>query len=282
MSPPSWLWVVFTLVPPASRWNAARHSLTAGSDGGRDHDSIPLRPPFGLLALAPFRGLRSAPAPCLARLDTAGAVNKLRRRRWCLRHARALVRRGDRLYEDKSRCSRPVRSFSSGYGDNAVAVLIATVGVLVMSWPKRQRREVFSWRPAILGSYPEVFLRWLPSASAASALDGASCRRGGNACDRADHPGVFSPVALRPPARRPPRVLAAWRASRAAGFLAPSPRKCGSSLSRCKRRRVRHLPGLGGDPCRRLDLSPRLRKFRPLAPVRISGIPLVLRRDCAA
>ena len=33
----------------------------------------------------------------------------------------------------------------------AAAVLIATAGVLVMSWPSRLGGEVFSWRPALLG-----------------------------------------------------------------------------------------------------------------------------------
>ena len=33
----------------------------------------------------------------------------------------------------------------------AAAVVIATAGVLVLSWPAREAREVFSWRPAILG-----------------------------------------------------------------------------------------------------------------------------------
>jgi drug/metabolite transporter (DMT)-like permease len=33
----------------------------------------------------------------------------------------------------------------------ATAILIATAGVLVMSWPQRKSDEIFSWRPAILG-----------------------------------------------------------------------------------------------------------------------------------
>jgi drug/metabolite transporter (DMT)-like permease len=33
----------------------------------------------------------------------------------------------------------------------AVAILIATAGVLMLSWPSRSGSEVFSWRPAILG-----------------------------------------------------------------------------------------------------------------------------------
>ena len=31
------------------------------------------------------------------------------------------------------------------------AVIVATAGVLVLSWPSRAAREVFSWRPALLG-----------------------------------------------------------------------------------------------------------------------------------
>ena len=33
----------------------------------------------------------------------------------------------------------------------AAAIVIATVGVALLSWPARSGREVFSWRPAILG-----------------------------------------------------------------------------------------------------------------------------------
>jgi drug/metabolite transporter (DMT)-like permease len=33
----------------------------------------------------------------------------------------------------------------------AAAVILATAGVLIMSWPARAGREVFSWRPALLG-----------------------------------------------------------------------------------------------------------------------------------
>ncbi len=33
----------------------------------------------------------------------------------------------------------------------AAAVLIATAGVLALSWPSRAGREIFSWRPALLG-----------------------------------------------------------------------------------------------------------------------------------
>jgi drug/metabolite transporter (DMT)-like permease len=33
----------------------------------------------------------------------------------------------------------------------AIAVVIATVGVIVLSWPSRAGREIFSWRPALFG-----------------------------------------------------------------------------------------------------------------------------------
>ena len=33
----------------------------------------------------------------------------------------------------------------------AMAVLVATAGVVALSWPSREGREVFSWRPALLG-----------------------------------------------------------------------------------------------------------------------------------
>ena len=106
----------------------------------------------------------------------------------------------------------------------AVAILIATAGVIVLSWPRRAGGEIFSWRPAMLGIVSGAFF----------ALAAVAFRGGITSLAKADFiPAATVTLALsltvqtvilsawllvrdRATLRA---ILAAWRPSLAAGFL---------------------------------------------------------------
>lgn len=155
------LWVAFTIVAATAQTfrNAAQRSLT-GSLGtvGATHVRFLFGLPFGLLALgavAVFAG--PLPAPNLAALawTALGALTQIAATALML----AAMRERSFVVTIAYTKTEPlqVALFAVVFlGEHvslalAAAILIATAGVLMLSWPSRAGTEVFSWRPAVLG-----------------------------------------------------------------------------------------------------------------------------------
>jgi drug/metabolite transporter (DMT)-like permease len=156
-----WLWVVFTLVAATAQTfrNAAQKSLT-GRLGtvGATHIRFLFGLPFGLLALAAVALVwGSLPAPNTASLlwTVGGAVSQIAATALML----AAMRERSFVVTIAYTKTEPVQIvlFAVVFlGEHitaslAGAVLIATAGVLALSWPSRAGDEIFSWRPALLG-----------------------------------------------------------------------------------------------------------------------------------
>lgn len=157
----SWLWVAFTIVAATAQTfrNAAQRSLT-GSLGtvGATHVRFLFGLPFGLLALGTVAALFGPlPTPNLAALawTAFGAVTQIAATALML----AAMRERSFVVTIAYTKTEPlqVALFAVVFLDEhvslslAAAILIATAGVLMLSWPSRASTEVFSWRPAILG-----------------------------------------------------------------------------------------------------------------------------------
>jgi drug/metabolite transporter (DMT)-like permease len=158
---PSWLWVVFTLVGATgqSLRNAAQQSLT-GRLGtvGATHVRFLFGLPFGLLALAAvglvYGGL---PAPTLASLTWTifGGLTQIAATALML----ATMRERSFVVTTAYTKTEPVQValFSIIFlGEHVgiglgIAVVVATAGVIVLSWPSRAGRVAWTWRPALLG-----------------------------------------------------------------------------------------------------------------------------------
>jgi drug/metabolite transporter (DMT)-like permease len=156
-----WLWVVFTIAAATAQTfrNAAQRSLT-GSLGtvGATHVRFLFGLPFGLLALGAVAAVAGPlPPPNLTALawTALGAVAQVVATALML----AAMRERSFVVTIAYTKTEPlqVALFAVVFlGEHvslalAAAILIATAGVLLLSWPSRAGTEVFSWRPAILG-----------------------------------------------------------------------------------------------------------------------------------
>ncbi len=159
--PPAWLWVAFTLAAATAQTfrNATQKGLTARlGTVGATHIRFLFGLPFGLLALLivalVFGELPTPNAVSLA-WTSAGAISQIAATALML----AAMRERSFVVTIAYTKTEPVQValFAVVFlGEHlsvslAAAVMIATAGVLVMSWPSRAGREVFSWRPALLG-----------------------------------------------------------------------------------------------------------------------------------
>lgn len=234
MTAPSWLWIVFTLLAATAQTfrNATQKSLTERlGTVGATHIRFLFGLPFGLLALAIVTLVwGEAPTPNLASLlwTAVGAVSQIVATALML----AAMRERSFVVATAYTKTEPVQValFVVVFlGEQvtpmlAAAVLIATAGVLIMSWPQRAGAEIFSWRPALLGI----------SSGALFALAAVGFRGGIIALGTADFiPAATVTLALsltiqtallslwllirRPEILR--AVLKAWRPSLPAGFL---------------------------------------------------------------
>ncbi len=161
MTPPDWLWAVFTLIAATAQTfrNATQRSLTERlGTVGATHIRFLYGLPFGLLALALVAlAFGTVPVPNLASsLWTAtGSVSQILATALML----AAMRERSFVVAVAYTKTEPVQValFAMVFLGEAVtlpvaaAILIATAGVLVLSWPSRSSVEVFSWRPALLG-----------------------------------------------------------------------------------------------------------------------------------
>ncbi len=158
---PWWLWVVFTLAASTAQTfrNAAQRSLIDSlGTVGATHVRFIFGLPFGILFLlvvgAAAGGL---PQPTLAFVlwTGLGAV--------CQMAATALMldamRERSFVVTTAYTKTEPVQVAIFAtliLGEHitltaAIAIVIATVGVIVLSWPSRAGREIFSWRSALYG-----------------------------------------------------------------------------------------------------------------------------------
>lgn len=161
MPHPDWLWVLFTLLGSTGQAlrNAMQKSLTAKlGTVGATHVRFLYGLPFGLLALVGV-AVSGADIPALTvpsfAWTVAGAISQICATALLL----AAMRERSFVVAVAYTKTEPVQValFAMLFLGEvvtlplAVAILIATVGVLVLSWPSRVGAEAFSWRPAGLG-----------------------------------------------------------------------------------------------------------------------------------
>jgi uncharacterized membrane protein len=161
MDPAPSLWVIFTLVAATAQTfrNATQKSLT-GRLGtvGATHIRFLFGLPFGLLSLAGVSlAFGGAPVPNVASLawTMIGAVSQIAATALML----SAMRERSFVVTVAYTKTEPVQIalFAVIFlGEHvtpslAAAVLIATAGVLTLSWPSQVGGEIFSWRPAFLG-----------------------------------------------------------------------------------------------------------------------------------
>ena len=157
-----WLWAVFTVIAAAGQVlrNAAQRELiqTLGTVGAT-HVRFLFGLPFGLLFLAIVLTGTGVPMPelgtsmiawtTIAALAQIGATALLL----------AAMRERSFVVTTAYAKTEPVQVALFGLvflGDQvtaglAAAIAIATAGVLLVSWPRSNAQEIFTWRPAALG-----------------------------------------------------------------------------------------------------------------------------------
>ena len=161
MAVPPWLWIVFTLMAATAQTfrNATQRSLTEKlGTVGATHIRFLFGLPFGLLALA-----------IVLFVHGGGVMPNLESFGWtvlgavCQIAATALMLGAMRersfvvaIAYTKTEAVQVALFAVIFLGEHlspmvTAAVVAATVGVLVLSWPRADVSEVFSWRPALLG-----------------------------------------------------------------------------------------------------------------------------------
>ncbi len=234
MAAPPWLWVVFTLAAATAQTfrNATQRSLTDRlGTVGATHIRFLFGLPFGLASLAiVWRVTGNMPAPNMVSLGWTfiGAVSQIAATGLML----AAMRERSFVVTTAYTKTEPVQVaiFAVIFlGEHlsltlTLAVVIATVGVLILSWPARAARESFSWRPAVLGI----------ASGALFAISAVAFRGGILALGDADYVAAATEtlalslsvqsvllsawlVWREPDVLR--RVLAAWRQALPAGFF---------------------------------------------------------------
>lgn len=158
---PAWLWVVFTLAAATAQTfrNAAQRSLIDRlGTAGATHIRFIFGWPFGILALlAVALAFGGIPMPNTASLawTAFGALSQIAATAMML----AAMRERSFVVTTAYIKTEPVQVvvFAMIFlGERitmilAAAVIIATAGVIALSWPSRAGREIYSWQPAILG-----------------------------------------------------------------------------------------------------------------------------------
>ncbi len=158
----AWLWVIFTVVAAGGQTlrNALQRELTASlGTVGATHVRFLYGLPFGLLFLAivlAFNGV--APPPLNTTMigwTIIGALSQICATALLL----AAMREKNFVVVTALSKTEPVHVALFGLvvlGDHLTmgiiaAIVIATAGVLIMSWPKSNGTEPVSWRPIVLG-----------------------------------------------------------------------------------------------------------------------------------
>lgn len=157
-----WLWAVFTVIAAGGQVlrNAAQKGLTETlGTVGATHVRFLFGLPFGLLFLmlvligtgVPFPELN----PAMLTWTTVAALAQIGATALLL----AAMRERSFVVTTAYAKTEPVQVALFGLvflGDHvtfglALAILIATAGVLVVSWPRSNTDEIFTWKPAMLG-----------------------------------------------------------------------------------------------------------------------------------
>jgi drug/metabolite transporter (DMT)-like permease len=158
----SWLWAVFTILASAGQVlrNAQQKELTASlGTVGATHVRFLFGLPFGILFFAVVVMATRLPLPHFNATavvwTVTGALTQIAATALLLSAMR------DRSFVVATTYSKTeamqVAIFGFAFlGDRvtpllAVAILIATIGVLLLSWPRSVGGEVFTWKPALLG-----------------------------------------------------------------------------------------------------------------------------------
>jgi drug/metabolite transporter (DMT)-like permease len=157
-----WLWAVFTVLAAAGQVlrNAQQKELTQSlGTVGATHVRFLFGLPFGLLFLAGVLAATGLPLPHLNAVSAAwtvtGALAQI------AATALLLAAMRDRSFVVITAYAKTeamqVALFGLLFlGDRvtpalAAAIAIATLGVLLVSWPRRAGGEAFTWKPALLG-----------------------------------------------------------------------------------------------------------------------------------
>lgn len=156
-----WLWVVFTLVAATAQTfrNAVQRSLIDRlGTAGATHVRFIFGLPFALLILwTVWLVFKDVPKLSLTSVGwtATGAVSQIAATALML----AAMRERSFVVTTAYIKTEPVQVavFAAVFlGERitmslAAAIVIATAGVLALSWPSRVGREIYSWRPAVLG-----------------------------------------------------------------------------------------------------------------------------------
>ena len=157
-----WLWAVFTVLASGGQVlrNAMQKELTAtlGSVGAT-HVRFLFGLPFSLVFLALVLGATDLPVPelngAMIAWTTAAALAQIAATALLL----AAMQARSFVVTTAYAKTEPVQVAIFGLaflGDKvtagqSLAIVVATAGVLIMSWPKTDAAEAFSWKPAALG-----------------------------------------------------------------------------------------------------------------------------------
>jgi drug/metabolite transporter (DMT)-like permease len=158
----SWLWAVFTILASGAQVlrNAQQKELTASlGTVGATHVRFLFGLPFGVLFLAIVAAATRLPLPHFNATALAWTVTGALAQIGATALLLSAMR--DRSFVVATTYSKTeamqVAIFGLVFlGDRvtpmlALAILIATIGVLLMSWPRTTGGEVFTWKPALLG-----------------------------------------------------------------------------------------------------------------------------------
>jgi drug/metabolite transporter (DMT)-like permease len=156
------LWAVFTVIAAAGQVlrNAAQRELTATlGTVGATHVRFLFGLPFGLLFLAIVLVATGQPVPRLSPSSLAWTVVAALAQIAATATLLAAMRERSFVVTTAYAKTEPVQVALFGLvflGDHvtagvAAAIGIATAGVLLVSWPRSNAEEAFTWKPAALG-----------------------------------------------------------------------------------------------------------------------------------
>src|SRR6476620_4861704 len=156
------LWAVFTVVAAAAQEerNAAQRQLTVSlGTVGATHVRFLFGLPFGLLFLAIVLVATGQPVPRFTQSSLAWSVAAALAQIAATATLLAAMRERSFVVTTAYAKTEPVQVALFGLvflGDHvtagvAAAIVIATAGVLFVSWPRSNAEEAFTWKPAALG-----------------------------------------------------------------------------------------------------------------------------------
>jgi drug/metabolite transporter (DMT)-like permease len=158
----TWLWAVFTVIASAGQVlrNALQKELTQSlGTVGATHVRFLFGLPFGVLFLVIVLIGTGLPLPAITQPVLAWTLVAALAQIAATALLLAAMRERSFVVTTAYAKTEPVQVAVFGLvflGDHvtlglASAILIATAGVLIVSWPRSNAQEAFTWRPALLG-----------------------------------------------------------------------------------------------------------------------------------